>query len=95
MVLIYIILIIMLLNICVHVNFSFKLLIIRYPKNDYKLKNVLPCKSLCLNLNKTVPKTFNISLLNKTVSKTFHINLLNKMVFLLLVSIIIGYSRLF
>jgi hypothetical protein len=52
-------------------------------KNDYKLKNVLLCKSFRLNLNKTVTKMSNISLLNKTVSKTSIISHLNKMVFLL------------
>jgi hypothetical protein len=52
-------------------------------KNDYKLKNVLPCKSFRLNLNKTVTKMSNISLLNKIVSKTSIISHLNKMVFLL------------
>ena len=75
--------------------FLFQITITRYLKNDYKLKNVLPCKSFCLNLNKTVPKTSNISLLNKTVSKTSNISLLNKMVFLLQASIIVGYSRQF
>jgi hypothetical protein len=64
-------------------------------KNEYKLKNVLPCKSFRLNLNKTLPKTSNISLLNKTVSKTSNTSLLNKMIFLLRVSIIIGYSSQF
>jgi hypothetical protein len=52
-------------------------------KNDYKLKNVLSCKSFRLNLNKTVTKMSNISLLNKTVSKTSIFSHLNKMVFLL------------
>jgi hypothetical protein len=52
-------------------------------KIDYKLKNVLPCKSFRLNLNKTVTKMSNISLLNKTVSKTSIISHLNKMIFLL------------
>jgi hypothetical protein len=55
----------------------------------------MTCKSFCLNLNKTVIKTSNISLLNKTVSKTSNITLLNKMVFLLRVSIIIEYSSHF
>jgi hypothetical protein len=62
-------------------------------QNDYKLKNVLPCKSFHLILNKMVMKTSNINILNKTISKTFNISLLNKMVFLLQASIIIGYSR--
>jgi hypothetical protein len=52
-------------------------------KNDYKLKNVLPCKSFRLNLNKMVTKMSNTSLQNKTVSKTSIISHLNKMVFLL------------
>jgi hypothetical protein len=72
----------MLLNICVCL-FLFQIIIIWYLKNDYKLKNVLPCKSFRLNLNKMVPKMPNISLLNKTVSKTSNISHLNKMVFLL------------
>jgi hypothetical protein len=50
-------------------------------KNDYKLKNVLLCKSFRLNLNKTVTKMSNINLLNKTVSKTSIISHLNKIVF--------------
>jgi hypothetical protein len=77
MILIYI----MLINMCMH-NF-----ISNYyntiSNNDYKLKNVISCKSFHLNLNKTVSKTSNISLLNKTFSKTYNIILLNKMVFLL------------
>ena len=81
MVLIYIILVTMLLNICVCI-FLFQIIIMWYLKNEYKLKNVLPCKSFRLNLNKTLPKTSNISLLNK-------------MVFLLRVSIIIEYSSHF
>jgi hypothetical protein len=52
-------------------------------ENDYKLKNVLSCKSFRLNLNKTVTKMSNISLLNKTVCKMSIISHLNKMVFLL------------
>jgi hypothetical protein len=36
-------------------------------KNDYKLENVLPYKSVRLNLNKTISKTSNISFLNKMV----------------------------
>jgi hypothetical protein len=64
-----------------------------YLKNEYKLKDVLPCKSFNLNLNKMVSKTSNISLLNKTISKTSNISRLNKMIFLLQASIIIGYSR--
>jgi hypothetical protein len=55
----------------------------------------MSCKSFCLNLNKTISKTSNISLLNKTNSKTFNMRLLNKMVFLLQAYIIIGYSRQF
>jgi hypothetical protein len=55
----------------------------------------MSCKSFRLNLNKTVSKMSNISLLNKTNSKTSNISLLNKMVFLLKASIIIGYSRQF
>jgi hypothetical protein len=47
------------------------------------LKNVLPCKSFRLNLNKTVTKMSNISILNKMVSKTSIISHINKMVFLL------------
>jgi hypothetical protein len=30
-------------------------------QNDYKLKNILSFKSICLNRNKTVHKTSNIS----------------------------------
>jgi hypothetical protein len=52
-------------------------------ENDYKLKNVLPCKSFHLNLNRTVTKMSNISLLNKTISKTSITSHLNQMVFLL------------
>jgi hypothetical protein len=63
--------------------FLFQIIIMRHLKNDYKLKNVLLCKSFHLNLNKTFPKTSNISHLNQTVSKTSNISLLNKMVFLL------------
>ena len=60
----------------------FQIIIMLYLKNDYKLKNVMLCKSFCLNFNKTVSKASNISLLNK-------------MVFLLQASITIGYSRQF
>jgi hypothetical protein len=94
MVLIYIILITMLLNICVCI-FLFQIIIMRYLKNEYKLKNVLPCKLFRLNLNKTLPKMSNINFLNKTFSKKSNTSLLNKMVFLLRVSIIIGYSSQF
>jgi hypothetical protein len=73
--------------------FLFQVIIMWYLKNIYKLKNYVPCKSFRLNLNKTVSKTSNISLLNKTVSKTYNISLLNKMVFLLHAFIIIWYSR--
>ena len=73
----------------------FQIIIMLYLKNDYKLKNVMLCKSFCLNFNKTVSKASNISLLNKTVSKTSNISLLNKMVFLLQASITVGYSRQF
>jgi hypothetical protein len=55
MILIYIILIIMLINMCMHIFLSNYYNTIS--NNDYKLKNVLPCKSFRLNLNKTVPKT--------------------------------------
>jgi hypothetical protein len=63
--------------------FIFQIIIMQHLKNDYKLKNVLLCKSFCLILNKTIPKTSNISLLNQMVSKTSNISLLNKIVFLL------------
>jgi hypothetical protein len=74
MVLVYIILITMLSNICVCI-FLFQIIIMWYLKNEYKLKNVLPCKSFRLNLNKTLLKTSNISLLNKTISKTSNTSL--------------------
>jgi hypothetical protein len=65
MILVYIILIIMLLHICL---FLFQIIMMWYLKNKYKLKNYVPCKSFHrLNLNKTVSKTYNISLLNKMV----------------------------
>jgi hypothetical protein len=45
----------------------FQIIIVWYLKNDYKLKNILSFKSICLNLNKTIHKTSNISFLNKAV----------------------------
>jgi hypothetical protein len=48
---------------------SFQIIIMWSLKNVYKLKNALPYRTFCLNLNKMVSKTSNISLSNKMVSK--------------------------
>jgi hypothetical protein len=42
--------IILILIICVCI-FLFQFFIMGYLKNDYKLKNVMLCKTICLNLN--------------------------------------------
>jgi hypothetical protein len=73
--------------------FLFQIIIMWYLKNQYKLKNILSFKSICLNLIKTVPKMSNIGLLNKTISKTSNISHLNKTVFISQAFIIIEYFR--
>jgi hypothetical protein len=75
--------------------FLFQIIIMWYLKNEYKLKNILSFKSICLNLIKAVPKMSNIGLLNKTISKTSNINHLNKTDFISQAFIIIEYFRLF
>jgi hypothetical protein len=69
--------------------------ILWYLKNEYKLKNILSFKSICLNLIKIVPKMSNVGLLNKKISKTSNICHLNKMVFISQVFIFIEYFRQF
>jgi hypothetical protein len=75
--------------------FLFQIIIMWYLKNEYKLKNILSFKSICLNLIKIVPKMSNIDLLNKKISKTSNITHLTKMVFISQVFIFIEYFRQF